>query len=85
MPYLPPNKNQKQPSGGLQTLVQAEKLMQIAIMLPAAVFLGWLFGSWLDKHFHQSWIAIAGIFVGAAAGLSYVVRLVLHAGQDGRS
>ena len=44
MPYLPPNKKQKQSNGGLQTLIQAEKLMQIAIMLPTSVFLGWLFG-----------------------------------------
>lgn len=85
MPYLPPQKNKKQPSEGLQALVEAEKLIQIAIMLPCAVFLGWLFGSWLDKHLHQTWINIAGILVGGAAGLSYVVRLVLHSGQGKRS
>jgi ATP synthase protein I len=85
MPYQPPRKEKKSSSDGLQALVQAEKLMQIAIMLPAAVFLGWLFGSWLDRHFQQTWISIVGILLGGAAGLSYVVRLVLHAGQDGRS
>lgn len=85
MPYLPPQKDKKRSSGALQALVEAEKLMQIAIMLPAAVFLGWLFGSWLDRHFHQSWIGIVGILLGGAAGLSYVVRLAFRAGQDGHS
>lgn len=85
MPYLPPQKNKKQPNGGLQALVQAEKLMQIAIMLPTAVFVGWLIGSWVDKHFHLTWVNVVGILFGGAAGLSYVIRLVLHSGQDGRS
>jgi hypothetical protein len=44
MPYLPPQKNKKQPNSGLQGLVQAEKLMQIAIMLPNADYYGWLIG-----------------------------------------
>jgi F0F1-type ATP synthase assembly protein I len=48
--------------------VKAESMVQLAVAIPAGCFIGWLLGSWLDRHFHQSWIAIAGILLGAAGG-----------------
>ncbi len=83
MPFNPPIPDPKPPrkfSGGLDTLVQAEKLMQIAIMLPSSAFIGWLAGAWLDKHLHQTWIGLAGIVFGGVSGLVYVIRLVVAAG-----
>ena len=89
MPYNNPiperNRPKDQPrrdSGGLATLVQAEKLMQIAILLPSAAFVGWLIGSWLDQWLHKQWISLAGMVFGGISGLVYVVRLVLTAGVD---
>lgn len=67
-------------SGGIESLVQAEKMMQIAILLPCAAFVGWLLGSWLDHRFHQSWIGLAGIVFGGIAGMVHVIRMVLAAG-----
>ena len=52
-------------------------MMQIAILLPASAFVGWLLGAWLDKALHQSWISLAGILLGGISGLVYVVRLVI--------
>ncbi len=69
-------------SGGLQTLVQAEKLMQIAILLPSAAIVGWLLGAWADKALHQSWIGLAGMVFGGISGLVYVVRLVMSTSTD---
>jgi ATP synthase protein I len=77
-----PDQRPKRDSGGLATLVQAEKLMQIAILLPSAAFIGWLGGTWLDKQLHQEWISLAGMTFGGIAGLVYVVRLVLTSGDD---
>jgi F0F1-type ATP synthase assembly protein I len=80
MPYnnpLPDDPNRKRDSGGLATLVQAERLMQIAILLPSAAFVGWLIGAYLDKKLNQSWIGIAGIIFGGISGLVYVIRLVM--------
>jgi len=68
-------------SSGIETLVQAEKLMQIAILLPSAAFIGWLAGAWLDRTLHQEWIGIAGIVFGGISGLVYVVRLVIATGN----
>ncbi len=85
MPFnkpIPDNRPPKKDSGGIATLVQAEKLMQIAILLPSAAFIGWLAGTWADKQFHQEWISLAGIAFGGIAGLVYVVRLVLSTGAD---
>jgi F0F1-type ATP synthase assembly protein I len=54
--------------GPLGDLVKAESMVQLAIALPAGCLIGWVLGSWLDRHFHQSWIGIAGIVLGAVAG-----------------
>ena len=59
-------------------------MLQIALMLPCAAFVGWLIGAWADKHFHQTWIALAGIVFGAVSGLVYVIRMVLTAGAQAR-
>lgn len=83
MAFQTPDPNEKRDNGGLKTFVQAEKMMQIAIMLPAAVFIGYILGYWLDKTLHQNWISIAGLVLGAAAGLTSVVRMVMHTGKDG--
>jgi ATP synthase protein I len=58
--------------GALGELVKAESMIQLAIALPAGCVIGWLIGAWLDKHFHQSWMGIAGILLGAVAGLMQI-------------
>lgn len=85
MPYnrpIPDPSPRRKSSSGLATLVQAEKLMQIAILLPSAAFIGWLLGAWADKAWHQSWIGLAGMAFGGISGIVYVVRLVLSTGVD---
>lgn len=88
MPYnrpIPDNKPRGRFSSGIETLVQAEKLMQIALLLPSSVFIGWLAGASLDLHFHRSWIALVGMVFGGISGLVYVVRLVISSGGDSGS
>jgi F0F1-type ATP synthase assembly protein I len=80
MPFnrpIPESKPRPRFGSGLASLVQAEKMMQIAILLPSSAFVGWLIGAWLDKSLHQSWISLAGILFGGISGLVYVVRLVM--------
>jgi ATP synthase protein I len=60
--------DEEKKKGALGELVKAESMIQLAIALPAGCLIGWLAGAWLDKHFHQGWIAIAGIVLGAVAG-----------------
>ena len=58
----------KKGGGSLGDLVKAESMIQLAIALPAGCVIGWLLGTWLDHHFHQGWIGITGIILGAIAG-----------------
>jgi ATP synthase protein I len=59
--------------GPLGELVKAESMVQLAIALPAGCLIGWLLGSWLDRHFHQHWMGIAGIVLGAVAGIIQII------------
>ena len=78
------SKGRKSQSGrgrdGLNTFVQAERLLQIAFVLPAAVLIGWVAGVLLDKWLHTHWIYIVGLLFGAAAGLFEAVRQAMRAG-----
>jgi uncharacterized membrane protein YfcA len=78
----PDSKQSGKDPGLLSAWIQAEKLMQIALVLPCAAFIGWLIGAWLDHRLHQSWIAIAGIVFGGVSGLVYSIRVALAVNKD---
>jgi F0F1-type ATP synthase assembly protein I len=63
-----PQSEPKKPKGALGDLVKAESMIQLAIALPLGCVVGWLVGSWLDRRYHQEWIGIVGILLGAAGG-----------------
>ncbi len=60
--------------GTLGDLVKAESMIQLAIMLPAACFIGWAIGAGLDYHFHTTWMVIVGVLLGAVAGFVQIIR-----------
>lgn len=66
-------------SGLMSALIQAEKLGQIALILPCAAFIGWLIGAWIGSKMHQVWPAALGVVFGGAAGLVYVIRMAMDA------
>ena len=74
-----PNPDGKKRNETLDTVVKAERLMQIAIVLPAAVLIGWGMGALLDKWLHQDWIYIVGVVLGAVAGMVEAIRQALRA------
>ena len=71
--------------GPLGELVKAESMIQLAIALPAGCVIGWLVGSWLDRHFHQGWISIVGILLGALAGFVQIFRTASRYLKNDRS
>jgi ATP synthase protein I len=71
--------------GALGELVTAESMIQLAIALPAGCVIGWLAGSWMDQHFHQGWIAIVGILLGAVAGFMQIFRTASRYLKNDRS
>ena len=86
MPFhnpIPDPKPRRKASGFVDALVQAEKMIQVALVLPCAAFIGWLAGAWLDGRLHQRWIGLVGILFGGVSGLVYVVRLAVDAAKSG--
>ncbi len=87
MPFnrpIPESRPRTKISTGIGAIAEAEKLMQIALLLPAAAFIGWLAGAWLDRRLHQGWIAIFGIAFGCIAGLVSVIRMAMAAERNSR-
>ena len=68
--------------GILGAWVQAEKMIQIALMLPSAGFIGWLIGAWFDHLLNQTWIAMIGIVVGILSGLIGAIRMAMVYSAD---
>ncbi len=77
----------QRPEGGmgasmLTAWIQAEKMVQIAMMLPSAGFIGWLAGYGLDRWLDKTWIATAGAVFGIIAGLVGAIRMAMMYAND---
>jgi ATP synthase protein I len=81
MPFQPPIPDPKQRGrfGLVGSIVQAEKMIQVALILPCAAVIGWLLGGWLGGKFHLPWLGIVGIVFGGISGLVYVIRMAMAA------
>ena len=76
-----PDKPQNDRKTALRELLQAETMMQIALVLPLSCIIGWALGDFLDHKLHQSWIAMLGLALGVAAGFIQVIRMANHANR----
>lgn len=65
-------------SEAIGSVVQMEKIVQIVLVLPCAVLIGWGAGMWLDDHFHQSWMTLTGFVLGCIAGFSSVIKMAMQ-------
>jgi len=62
--------------------LQYARYGQLAFVLPAALVVGWLLGAALDRWLHTSWLYLAGILLGIAAGFVELIRTVLRDTKD---
>ena len=76
---IPPKKY-----SSLKEYVKAEQMVQLALAIPIGCVLGMLLGSWLDRHLHTGWIAIAGILVGAVAGFVQIFTIAARYMKNNR-
>jgi F0F1-type ATP synthase assembly protein I len=58
--------------------LQFARYSQLAFVLPAALVVGWLIGAALDRWLHTTWLYLAGILLGIAAGFIELIRTVLR-------
>jgi ATP synthase protein I len=76
MPSTPPD---DQNSDQKRTFwLQLARYSQLAFVLPAALVVGWLVGAALDRWLHTTWIYLAGILLGIAAGFVELIRTVVR-------
>ena len=54
----------------------------LAFMLPASAVIGYFLGYLLDKEFATTWIRIAGVILGSAAGLVQLIRQLMRDTRD---
>jgi ATP synthase protein I len=77
-----PNPEPRKRSSAVDGIVQAERMLQIAFILPISVVVGWLIGVALDKWLHQSWIYLPGVVLGCVAGFVELLRQVQKTEND---
>ena len=75
---MPVDPNTPDPERKENFWVQAGRYSQLAVMLPAALVVGWLIGAGLDRWLHTTWLYLAGIFLGIAAGFIELIRTVMR-------
>jgi ATP synthase protein I len=61
---------------GKNPWVQIARYSQLAFVLPAATFAGWLLGAALDRWLHTEWLYLLGLILGIAAGFVELIRTV---------
>ncbi len=76
----PPESQSK--DGAIHSLVRVESLIQLGLLLPASVVIGWAIGLALDHWLNQHWINIAGLIFGAIAGFVQTIRIVLSHSKE---
>lgn len=74
--------DEKKRSEGVTTIIESEKLFQIAVLLPASTVAGWFAGHWLDGKLNQHWIGVTGMLVGGVLGMVYVIRLAMQSFRE---
>jgi F0F1-type ATP synthase assembly protein I len=75
----PPDGSGPKKPGAIKHLVQAEKLMQIAFILPCAMVVGWGLGWGVDHLLHSEWGVPVGLILGIVAGMVSAIRLAISA------
>ena len=77
MPSLDPRPEPPEDAEQRSLWIQIARYSQLALVLPAATLVGWLIGVGLDRWLHTTWLYLAGLIVGIAAGFVELVRTVM--------
>ena len=64
-------------------MIQLGRYSQIGFALPAATVIGWGAGTLLDRWLHTTWLYLAGLLCGIAAGFVELIRVASKPEQDG--
>jgi F0F1-type ATP synthase assembly protein I len=70
----PDEKNDEKNEGSF--IVQMARYSELAFLLPAATFVGWIIGVLLDRWLHTSKLYLVGLLLGIVAGFVQLIRTV---------
>ena len=73
-----PNPEDPNPDRKETFWVQAARYSQLEFIFPAALDARWLVGTALDRWLHTTWLYLAGILLGIAAGFIELIRTVVR-------
>jgi F0F1-type ATP synthase assembly protein I len=62
--------------------IAVARYSQLAFVLPAATFAGWVVGALLDRWLHTTWLYLLGLILGIAAGFVELIRTALRAEKN---
>lgn len=68
--------------GALKSLSGVQSIIQLGLLLPACVVIGWAIGLALDHWLNLHWMNIAGLIAGAIAGFIQTVRVAMSHNKD---
>ena len=77
MPGQDKSPNSRDPDQRESAWVQLARYSQLAVIFPAATVVGLLIGVGLDRWLHTTWLYLAGLIVGIAAGFVELIRSVV--------
>ena len=66
-------------------VITVARYSQLAFVLPAATFAGWVVGALLDKWLHTTWLYLLGLILGIAAGFVELIRTALKSEKGDNS
>jgi ATP synthase protein I len=80
--HQPPQGASSSKDGALKSLVGVQSLIQLGLLLPACVVIGWAIGLALDHWLNLHWMNIVGLIAGAIAGFIQTVRVAMSHNKD---
>ena len=63
--------------------VAMARYSQLAFVLPACTFAGWVLGALADRWLHTTWLYLLGLLLGIAAGFVELIRSALKSEKSG--
>ena len=70
-------------SGNRSFWVAIARYSQLAFVLPATTFVGWVVGALLDRWLHTTWLYLLGLLLGIVAGFVELIRTVMASEKAG--
>jgi F0F1-type ATP synthase assembly protein I len=72
------NNDRQQRTSFSAMMAQAARYSELAFIIPAGIFAGWLAGLGLESWLHRHWLVLAGVLLGVVAGFVEMIRRVLQ-------